>query len=124
MLRQPYVGPEVDMFGLGALLYVMLTARFPFGSNGDRNSSTQSKAGRCWASNDRIGPQVAKLLDALLDASASARWSAMRVLRYLDAMRSNGMLDGGDEVRQVQSARARSVVRGVTRDQRVVVVKE
>eukprot|EP00005_Dracoamoeba_jomungandri_P002103 CAMPEP_0174254426 /NCGR_PEP_ID=MMETSP0439-20130205/3745_1 /TAXON_ID=0 /ORGANISM="Stereomyxa ramosa, Strain Chinc5" /LENGTH=383 /DNA_ID=CAMNT_0015335993 /DNA_START=86 /DNA_END=1237 /DNA_ORIENTATION=+ len=76
-----YVGPEVDLWSVGALLFTMLTAQFPFGSKTDEEVLQKILHGR-WNRHKDITGEVEDLLNKLLTVDPLKRASMVDVLQH------------------------------------------
>eukprot|EP01087_Luapelamoeba_hula_P008866 TRINITY_DN2252_c0_g1_i2.p1 TRINITY_DN2252_c0_g1~~TRINITY_DN2252_c0_g1_i2.p1 ORF type:complete len:263 (+),score=54.34 TRINITY_DN2252_c0_g1_i2:627-1415(+) len=85
LLHKPYTGPEIDVFGLGGVLYTMLTGGLPFGYVGrDCNDVSVQRALRgAWIPNALIDPQSASLLDHMLNPVALQRATLYDIILFL-----------------------------------------
>jgi len=76
---QPYTGPEVDIFSMGAVLYTMLTGRLPFGSTKNRDTIARVASGS-WFLDPCLAKSDVELLKLLLHPNPFKRPTAYDLL--------------------------------------------
>jgi len=95
MLRgQSYIGPEVDIFGLGGLLYILLTGRAAFGD--EKNSATLRRIlSGDWIKDTTLDPAVEELLNRTFKADPKQRATMEDVQKFLRQrkLRKEGSLE-------------------------------
>jgi len=78
---QPYIGPEVDMWSLGVLLYSMVTGEHPFGGD-DEYIKECIVTGDYTIPDVGLSTEVVDLLNRLLTVEAKQRMTIQELLRH------------------------------------------
>lgn len=77
-----YVGPEIDLWSCGTVLYVMLSGQRPFWSNKTSDIYQNIQAGRYKKLPDYLSPEVSHLLSILLSTDPLKRATIVDVLNH------------------------------------------
>jgi len=77
-----YVGPEIDLWSCGTVLYVMLSGQRPFWSKNTSNIYQNIQAGKYKKLPDNLSPEVHHLLSILLSTDPLKRATMLDVLNH------------------------------------------
>jgi len=82
--RDEYIGPEVDIYALGVVLFAMLTGSLPFGSSTDRKERLLRVLRGDWGNdNPHLTAAEACLLDRMFERDVLKRATMYDIVEYL-----------------------------------------
>jgi len=79
--RQAYIGPEVDVWALGVVLYTLVTARFPWAGRTWDQQILSAISGK-WTPSNEINPLCRDLLNRMLHPDTHKRATLPEVRRH------------------------------------------